>query len=157
VELCCQVKRRVACRLRNKDLDRDPYTCRQLGCCYDASGQRQKEPEGYGTGYVGYASGRRQRAGKYGRGGGGGRGYGAYGGDGYEQYRPRCYKTRRSEQTTFCRLKCTDRYHLCIAAAVLAEQMAAMCYPKPLLIITLPHRPKNYWHSIGISEKSDRA
>ena len=122
VELCCDVKRRVPCRLKNKNLDEDPYTCRQLGCCYDAGdgqkpdrrpgkpgrrpgkpGRRPRKP-GYG--------GRRRRPGKYrrpvygyGYGNGYGGGYGHYGdGDGYgywpPQDPPRCFKTSRSKQST---------------------------------------------------------
>ena len=36
IELCCNVQRRIACTLKGRDLDNDPYTCRQLGCCFDA-------------------------------------------------------------------------------------------------------------------------
>ena len=109
-ELCCDVKRRVPCRLKDIDLDKDPYTCRQLGCCYDGSGEHKPD---YQPSYGGKRRRKRRRPKKYGRpryraGYGYGYGYG-YGeedkyGDGYEneywppKNQPRCFKTRRSKQ-----------------------------------------------------------
>jgi len=103
--MCCDVKRRVACRLKNKDLENDPYTCRQLGCCYD-TGRRQKPNR-----RPGYYGRRRRKRGKYGR------RPGRYGDEpgtyGRPRYRyghygdettygsttqPRCFKTRHSKQ-----------------------------------------------------------
>jgi len=89
--LCCNMKRRVPCKLKNKNLDKDPYTCRQLGCCFDGNGGQKvgyggRRRRGYGGGR------RRRRPGRYGR-------------PGYRYARwqpkkqPRCFKTRRSKQT----------------------------------------------------------
>jgi len=87
--LCCDVKRRVPCQLKNKDLDKDPYTCRQLGCCYDAGDGRKP----------GYGGGRRRRRPRRRRGP-----YGNMYGYGYGnwelQEQPRCFRPRRSKQQT---------------------------------------------------------
>ena len=86
--LCCDVKRRVPCQLKNKDLDSDPYTCRQLGCCFDAG-------DGHRPSYGGGRRRRRpRRRGPYGN------MYG-YGYGGWQpQDQPRCFRPRRSKQRT---------------------------------------------------------
>ena len=91
-ELCCDLKRRVPCQLKNRNLDKDPYTCRQLGCCYDGSRRRRRRRRrrGYGRG--------RRRTGKYGyRRPGYGFGHGNSYGYGDRKNQPRCFKTRRSK------------------------------------------------------------
>ena len=116
-ELCCNVKKRVACHLKGRNLDDDPYTCRQLGCCFDASvvdqPKRQRRRRRKGR-YGGRYGGGRRRPGRYGYRGRGygsdsygygkeyGKGYGNGYGNGYSDWpphdQPRCFQTQRSKR-----------------------------------------------------------